>query len=575
MVYKKESWNLKDILSEKDIPKILAKIETITKKIESYEPKFNHKITEKKFKEIIKNTEKVSILLGKIGQYADLLFSENTKNQKAISLQSKISELNTNISNRLIWFGLRFVDFPKKEIKRLIKACPEIKYYLEQTVKHKKHKLKENEEKIINLKDKSGVEVIWKIYEILVSNLEFKFKNKKITQEELMKETKNPNAETRKLAYRTLFTTYTQYKEIIGEIYKALVSDWHDEQILLRKYPSPISVRNKNQDITDKTVDKLIKITQKNQKIFQRFFEIKAKKLGIKKLNRTDLVAPIKKTKEKISYNEATNKILSSFKNFSDIFHKEAKYLLDNHHIHAKIQKGKRSGGFCSNSVPKLYPYVLINFTDDYESISTLAHELGHAIHFILSSKKQNIFNVHPVLPITETASIFSELILIENLKKSNPKIAKELIFRQLDELYRSISRQIEFVAFEKQVHELIKKNPTTDEISNLYLSRLKKHFGPNIKIPNYFKYEWLPLQHIFHTPFYCYAYAFGNLLSLAIYSTYLENPKIKQKLIRFLSQGSSKSPKDLVRELGFNIEDPKFWQRGFDQIKRMVKEIE
>ena len=249
--------------------------------------------------------------------------------------------------------------------------------------------------------------------------------------------------------------------------------------------------------------------------------------------------------------------------------------MLDKKHIHSTIQRGKRGGAFCSSSIPKIYPYILINFTENYESTSNLAHELGHAIHFILSAKRQNIFNVHSALPIAETASIFSELILIEKIKKENPSIAEGLVLRQLDNLYASIARQIEFVEFEKEIHNIIKKSPTTDEISNIYLNRIKKHFGSEVYIPDYFKYEWLSVPHIFNTPFYCYAYAFGNLLSLAIYSACLEGDNIKQKFIQMLSEGSSKSPKDLVKELGFDIDDERFWQKGFDQIERMVKEIE
>ncbi len=575
MGYKKEEWNLKDILSEKDIPRLLSEVELITKKIESYKSRFNNKISEKKFREIIANFEKLHLSLAKIQQYAALLFSENTKNQKAIALETKINEIDTDISNRLLWFSLNFVDFPEKDIKRLIGSCPHIKYYLEQIVKNKKYKLKENEEKIINIKDKNGIEIIDRIYEILSSNLLFDFKGKKVTQEELVNEVRNPSPKIRELAYKTLINTYSQHKEIIGEIYKAVVSDWHDENIFLRKYPSPISVRNKSQDISEKTIETLIKVTQKNQILFQKYFKLKAKRLKIKKLSRTDIYAPLKKSKEKINYSEAADKVLSSFKNFSEIFYNEARNILDKKHIHSTIQRGKRGGGFCSSSIPEIYPYILINFTDNYESTTTLAHELGHAIHFILSAKKQNIFNAHSALPIAETASIFSELILIEKLKKENPSIAKELIFQQLDQLYGTIARQIEFVEFEKEIHNIIKNSPTIDEISDLYLNRIKKHFGPEMYIPNYFKYEWLYIRHIFNTPFYCYAYAFGNLLSLAVYSAYLENKNTKQKLIQMLSGGSSKSPKDLVKGLGFDIDDERFWQKGFDQIGRMIKEIE
>jgi len=574
MAYQTEGWNLNDLLNKKDIPAILRKLETLTKKIESYKPIFNKNISEKKFRELFGIIEELNVLSLDLSKYTSLWFFENTKNQDAAALKSKIEQVDAEISNRLVWVGLRFVDFPKKDIGRLIKSCPHIKYYLEQIVKHKKHKLNENEEKIINIKDKNGLSIVDKIYDLISSDMEFEFMGKKVTQEELRKEAKNPNAKIRELVYRTLSTKYSKYEDVLGEIYKAIVSDWNEEYINLRKYDSPLSVRNKSQDISDRTVETLINVCQKNQNVFQKFFRLKASKLKTKKLKRTDLYAPLKKTEDKLTYDEAVNIVLKSFKFFSKEFYNEAKNMVDKKHIHSKIQKGKLGGAFCEFTSSRNYPYVLINFTDDYKSASALAHELGHAIHVILANRKQNIFNAYAVLPIAETASIFSELLLIQNIKNKNPKIAKELTFEQLENIYATIGRQIEFVAFEKDAHELIKNSPTIKDINTLYLTRLKKHFGKDVIVPDYFQYEWLQIPHIFHTPFYCYAYAFGSLLSLAIYSAYLENPNVKDKFIKFLSDGSSKSPKDLVKELGFNIEDEKFWQRGFNQIERMIQEV-
>jgi len=573
--YQKDSWDLKELLGGKDIPTLLNQAESITKEMELYKPVFKKNISEKKFGEIISLLEKLSIVSLRLEGYAELLFSENTKNQDAIALNSKIDEISTKIGNRLVWFGLRFVDFPKKEIDRLIKSCPHIDYYLKQIVEHKKHKLKENEEKIINLKDKNGIEVIGKIYDLITSSLEFDLDGKNVTQEELKKEFKSPDSRRRESAYKTLLTTYSKNQNILGELYKAIASDWYDEYVVMRKYPSPISVRNKSQDISNKAISALINTCQRNQEVFHKFFRVKAKQLKKDKLHRTDVYAPINNSKEKVGYDEAITMVLDSFKNFSEVFYKEAKNVIDKRHIHSKITPGKRNGGFCDVAPPKEYPYILISFTEDYTSTSSLAHELGHAIQDILSGRKQNIFNMHAVLPIAETSSIFSELLLIQYLKNRKNGIAKELLFNQIENAYATVGRQIEFVAFEIEAHELITKNPTIEEINQLYLSRLKKHFGGDVIIPDYFKHEWLYIRHIFDTPFYCYAYAFGNLLSLAIYSAYLENPKIKDKFIEFLSAGSSKSPKDLVKELGFDIEDEKFWQKGFDQIGRMIKEIE
>tara|TARA_B100000315_G_scaffold256088_1_gene301168 strand:- start:853 stop:1992 length:1140 start_codon:yes stop_codon:yes gene_type:complete len=376
-------------------------------------------------------------------------------------------------------------------------------------------------------------------------------------------------------AYQTLLKPYRDNKEVIGEIYKNIINDWREENVNLRKYKSPINVRNSYNDIPDEAVDVMLKVCEKNQNIFHKFFDIKRKKLGLRKLRRYDLYAPLKEEKTRISYAKAVSMVLDTFHSFSPQFGVHAHTILEQQHVHSNIQKGKRSGAFCCPASNDHPPFVMLTYTEKYRDVSTLAHELGHGIHFMLS-QKQTEFTSDACLPLAETASIFSEMLLSEKVMQDNPKAAKEMLFTKLDDLYASIIRQAGFVSFEREAHQMMKEGKTIDEMSKVYLEDLRKQLGPKIEVDEIYSYEWCYIPHIFHTPFYCYAYAFGNLLTLAIYAKYKkEGKKFVPKVIKMLSMGGSAEPKEIARIVGVDITSEKFWQSGFDYVKKMIKEIE
>ncbi|HLD79617.1 MAG TPA: M3 family metallopeptidase, partial [Candidatus Nanoarchaeia archaeon] len=315
---------------------------------------------------------------------------------------------------------------------------------------------------------------------------------------------------------------------------------------------------------------------EQNQSVFHRFFELKRKKLGLKKIRRFDLYAPLQKKKEsKIQYQEAVTMVLDTFKNFSPEFHREASNIINAKHIHSKVQKNKDTGAFCCSVTAKQNPYILLSYAGTLRDVSTLAHELGHGIHHNLA-RDQTEFTSHSVLPLAETASIFSEMLLSERLQQKYPERAKELLFTKLDEIYASIIRQASFVNFEKKAHAMMEEGKTIDEMSKVYLQNLRKQLGPKVEVDDIFAYEWCYIPHIFHTPFYCYAYAFGNLLTLALYETYKEKGKpFVTKIVEMLAKGGSLSPIEITKAVGVDITSEAFWQKGFDVINRMIDRVE
>ena len=572
--YQLSSWDLSEI-KPANLQKAFQEIETETKQIEHWRPKLTENISSKDFLSLLNDLEQLQILNSKLGVYAQLRFAEDSSNQEASALLSQVENFLTKINNRLIFFGLWFKQLPEKEASRLIKSSGNYHYFLEKMYKSKPYILEEKEEKIVNLKDVTGVSALNSIYNILCSQFEFEFEGKKIGQEKLLAYVRNPSLKKREAAYRTLLEKYKSHKDLIGEVYRNIVNDWREENVHLRGYKNPINVRNQGNDIPDKAVEALLKVCERNEALFQRFFELKRKRLGLKKMRRFDLYAPLQKKNEKeIPYYDAVTTVLETFGDFSPAFHQEALNIIAAGHIHSQVQKNKDTGAFCCSVTSKLNPYVLLNYTGTLRDVSTLAHELGHGIHHNLA-RGQTEFTFHAPLPLAETASIFSEMVLSERLLKKYPDRAKDLLFIKLEEIYASIIRQAGFVRFELKAHKMLEEGKTIGEISKAYLQDLRQQLGPKVEVDEIFAYEWCYIPHIFHTPFYCYAYAFGNLLTLALYETYKEKgPAYADKIIEMLAKGGSQSPLEISKAVGIDITSEKFWQSGFDVIAQMLKKV-
>jgi len=570
-MYKKEGWNLQAI---KPDAKTKEEINRRTNSLANKRKLLTSNITKITFLKIVDELEQLRKISAKFGVYYHLKFSENVNDQKALAEMSFVETFLTQQSNKLIFFNLWFKGLPKKKADELIKASGKNHYYFEQIIKLKPYTLKESEEKIINIKDATGISALNNVYDILTTQFEFTFQGKKVQQEELTTYVRSSSPKLREEAYRTLLKPFKKNQILIGEIYKNVINDWRNESIDLRGYKNPINVRNIANDIPDKAVEALLKVCEKNQKLFHQFFEIKRKKLKLKKLRRFDLYAPLKEEKGMIPYEKAVEMVLTTFQDFSPEFYQAGKSILDNHHVHSTVEKGKRSGAFCCPASTDVDPFVLLSYTGKYRDVSTLAHELGHGVHFSLSSQ-QTEFTQDACLPLAETASIFSEMLLSEKMLERNPQAAKEMLFAKLDDLYASIIRQAGFVSFEIKAHQMMKEGRTIEEMSKVYLTDLKKQLGP-VQVDDIFAYEWSYIPHIFHTPFYCYAYAFGNLLTLALYEMYKEQGEsFMHKIVEFLAAGGSESPIDLTKKIGIDITSEKFWQKGFMVIAEMIKKIE
>ena len=302
--------------------------------------------------------------------------------------------------------------------------------------------------------------------------------------------------------------------------------------------------------------------------------------LGMKKLHRYHLYAPISNKasdSKKFTYGKAAEIVLDSFGNFDPQFRRLAERVFAEHHVDSEIRKAKRGGAFCYSVTPKLTPYVLLNFDGLLRDVSTLAHEFGHAIHSMLASDMP-LIAFHAPLPLAETASVFAEMLLNEKLAEKMPKKEQRILLaEQIDNLYATIIRQAYFTLFEIDAHKAIgENNATIDVVAKIYMDNLKEQFGTSITISPDFEWEWVYIPHFYHTPFYTYAYSFGNLLVLSLYRQYkLEGrSSFAPKYFKILSAGGSRKPEELLMEAGIDISKEEFWQQGFDYVQEMIQQL-
>jgi len=582
-------WNLNDIVPKGQFHGLFAKAEKSIEKLRGSLDAYSPSMPEEAFRREMEFNERLLEDLSRLSGYCSLWEATDLKSQDAKLLRSRTDGLFVKYSDASIpvqhWLkGLPVDGKPKLDeanARRLFSSVPDLRYVLEHMRSLAAHSLAPGEEGIMSRKRISGAGALSDLYDVLVDGFTYDFRPRGgrpkafNTQEPLRRYFSSAKAAEREAAYRALFEPYGRNLTALFLIYQAVVKDWvSDSQ--LRKHASPISMRNVYNQVPDAAIEALLGTVESNAGLFQEFFRFKARRMGAKKLRRYDIMAPAERAERNVPLDRARRLVLDTFRGFTPGFAEKAEQVFRARHIDTHPRQGKRSGAFCSNVTPGILPYVLLNYTGNSASVSTMAHELGHAIHDIYASR-HTISSAGTTLPLAETASTIAEVIVFERMLETARSDGEKraLLMEKMGDAYSTIVRQAYIVKFELEAHRRMDQGVKADDLCQAYLGLLRAHFGSAVEVADEFRFEWSYIPHIFQTPFYCYAYSFGDLLSLALYARYRsQGSAFVPKIERILAYGSSKSPDGILREVGIDMSDPGFWQGSFDILRGWLEQL-
>lgn len=580
-------WNLSDLLpepSEAILEEQMSALEQATATFENQRSVLLPEMAPAAFLDVLRHFEEILGAMTRLAAYGQLWFSADTQSSEALTFRNRVEQATTGLTNRILFFEVWWKELSDEDADRLLPVAPEhddYRQYLLDLRRWRPYRLDEAREQLINLKDADGISGLVTLYSMLTNRLEFHLEvdgeERTLTRDGLMTYAYSSDPETRAAVYRELYRVYGDEATILRQIYTYRVRDWHNENQLLRGFASPISVRNTHNDVPDEAVDTLLDVIRDNRGQFQRFFRLKAGWLGMERLRRYDVYAPLKESDREIPWSEAVELVLGTFRDFHPRLGELAERVFRESHIDSEVRKGKRGGAFCSTVLPSLTPWVLVNFTGRPRDVAEVAHELGHAVHSMLA-EHHSLLTQHPSLPLAETASVFAEMLVTERLleHERDPLVRREMLAKSLADIYATVLRQAYFVLFEREAHAAILAGRPLADLDRLYLENLRDQFGDSVEVADEFRHEWVSIPHIFHTPFYCYAYSFGQLLVLALYRRYQqEGEAFKPGYLRLLAYGGSARPEDILAEAGIDLRDRAFWQGGFDVITSLIDELE
>jgi len=588
-------WDLSYLYTDYNDKNIFIDLNDALKASADFKKKYEASIQKEKLsalqlKKAIIDYETVSQKVVTPVSYLSNQHNTDLSNEKLSALLGKAELIYSEISKNLSFFDNGLSRTSEKYKKRVFKdkALSTYANFLEKIAKIQKHILPEDQEQLLIDKDINGVNAWTKFRTTFESKYSFQFQGpedrspRPYTLMELIKLVENEHRDARQSAAETFLTKFGDDAYIYAQIYNSVIQDMLLIDKNRRKYYPLITERNLGSQLDDKIVDTMHKVTTDNFKLAQRYWKLKAKILGIKDFNNADVMAPYVPKGEKnkkYTYSETLKVLQETFDDFYKPFGSAFENMYKCGLIDAKSRPGKRSGAYCDSFGVGYPPVVLTSFQGQFDDISTIAHEGGHWVHFLLMGEKQPLVNVDPPMATAETASVFNEMLLSSKMIKENekdPEALRSFLIKKLDRIFATISRQIAFSNYEQAVFKASENGPLTpDQFSEIFVKEYGKLFGDAVKTTPHFKNEWARIPH-FMRPFYVYAYAFGELATLSLYQKYLDNPKtFPKKYMEFLASGSSLAPKELFKTVDVDLSKEATWQDGFKYISSLIDRLE
>ncbi len=583
------AWNLKDLYPAPDAPAITVDCKKAEKLAADFQKKYAGKVsklTGEKLAEAIRHYEKIQDVTGKLGSYAQLAYSVAMTDPKVAQFYQNISEKLTHIATLLLFFTLEINRLDEKKLKKALAGSDMLAHYtpwLRDVRAYKKHQLDDQLEKLLVEKSVTGAAAWSRLFDETIAQMRFSILGKEYSSAEAFDLLSNKDEAKRKSAGIVIGETLGRQGYLFSLITNTLAKDKEVED-RWRGYKQPISSRNLSNQVEDEVVTALMAAVKKSYpELSHRYYKVKAKWLGKKKMEFWDRNAPLPFDDDSTySWDQAQNITLEAYAAFSPELAKIGQQFFDKNWIDVPVRPGKSPGAFAHPTVPSAHPYLLLNFQGKTRDVMTLAHELGHGVHQVLSARQGALMCDTP-LTLAETASVFGEQLVFQEILKreKNKERRKVLIAGKVEDMLNTVVRQVAFCEFELRVHAKRREGElTTDDICDIWMQVQRESLGPVFNFADEYRYYWSYIPHFIHSPFYVYAYAFGDCLVNALYATYQQEVKkgkgkqFEQKYIDMLKAGGTLHHKDLLKPFGINIAKPEFWQKGLDIIAGYIDEL-
>jgi oligoendopeptidase F len=577
-------WDLRDFYKDGMTDPLLQKdLDHLTEKVEKFSQDYLGNINSLPPQELLHSLqvyEEIQEHMGKIGSYAYLVYAVATTHEKTIQFYQGISEALTTASSALCFFPLELNQ--REELLQI----PEIKKYvpwLETLRLYKPHQLRGDLEKLMKEKSLTGQQAWVRLFDETLASLRFSLTGEDLTLSDILNKFRDTDPAIRQQAAHSLAEGLESKISLLSYITNTLAKDkaindrWYG-------YARPVSNRNIENRIEDEVVDALVQTVKDNYKnLTHRYYALKAKIFGKEVLDYWDRNAPFPhEEKKEISWSEATKMVLEAYHSFSPSLSRLGRQFIENNWIDAPPLPGKQSGAFAHPTVPSVHPYLLLNYHGKLTDVMTLAHEMGHGIHQLLAAPQGYLMADTP-LTLAETASVFGEMLTFQSClaQASTPTERKFLLAGKIEDMLNTSVRQIGLYCFESRVHEERQKGElSTEQLGNIWMETQGENLGPSIRLDEGYKVFWAYIPHLIHTPFYVYAYAFGECLVNSLFAIYQSQNEegrqdFAQKYETLLKAGGTLHHKELLAPFGLDASHPKFWQQGLDLITTMIDELE
>ena len=576
------AWDLSDLFAATDDPRIDEVVAEADADAAAYRERYHGKVAELDavaLAEAVSEHERIEASVVRALTYAHLFFATNMADPVRGALVARLGERAAALETQLLFFGLEWAAAPDDVAERVLAdpALDHWRHHLRSLRKFRPYLLSEPEERVVTEKTVSGVSAWSRLYEEQLGALRVALDGEDVSLETAMSRLYDPERATRRTAAEAITEALGPGLRTRTFVFNTILLDKSIDD-RMRGYPTWITARNLANETTDEAVDALVEAATSRYDVARRYYRLKARLLGLERLDHFDRFAPVSSDTQRTSWDEARRVVVGAYAEFSDEAGTIVSRFFDDNWIDGPVRPDKRTGAFCATTVPGVHPYVLMNYTGDRRSILTLAHELGHGLHGVLA-QPLGLFNSSTPLTTAETASVFGEALTFELLlaNEDDPRRRLDLLTGRIEDAIATTFRQIAMNRFEHAVHTERREQGevSSERIGELWLEAQTTLFGDSVSVEGYTPW-WSYIPHFTGTPGYVYAYAYGYLFSLAIYRRYVtEGDSMVGPYLDLLRAGGSRPPEELARIVGLDLTDPEIWASGIDALSEELDEAE